>query len=205
MDLDKKFFRKLSKFLHRFNVMIPLTIAIIASIVCVFALRANNLRALELRDNVLKVDQQDGDIETALRELRTFIYGHMNTNLSSGPNAIKPPIQLKYRYERLVQAEQDRLSAENSKIYSEAQAECEKRFPKGLSGSGRIPCITEYVASKGITENSIPDSMYKFDFVSPSWSPDLAGWSLVVASVAFAIFVVQLILDRWVKAELHDL
>lgn len=75
--------------------MIPLTIAIVASIVCVFALRANNLKALELRDNVVAVDKQNGDIEAALRELRTFVYGHMNTNLSSGPNAIKPPIQLK--------------------------------------------------------------------------------------------------------------
>jgi len=202
--MDKQFFQRFSKNLHRFNVMIPLAIAIIASIVCVFALRANNLRALELRDNVVKVDEQNGDIEAALRELRTFIYGHMNTNLSSGPNAIKPPIQLKYRYERLVQAEQDRLSKDNTKIYTEAQAECEKKFPKGLSGSGRIPCIAEYVASKGVKANSIPDSLYKFDFISPAWSADLAGWSLVIASVAFAVFVVQILLDRWVKAELKD-
>ncbi|MDQ5885921.1 MAG: hypothetical protein QG628_318 [Patescibacteria group bacterium] len=202
--MDKKFYQHFSKFLHSFNVMIPLTIAIVASIVCVFALRANNLKALELRDNVVAVDKQNGDIEAALRELRTFVYGHMNTNLSSGPNAIKPPIQLKYRYERLVTAEQDRLSAENSKVYTQAQAICEQRFPKGLSGSGRIPCITEYVASQGVKQNTIPDSLYKFDFVSPSWSPDLAGWSLVIASVAFAVFVVQLILDRWVKAELRD-
>lgn len=202
--MDNKFFRRFSKNLHRFNAMIPLTIAIIASIVCVFALRANNLRALELRDNVVAVDKQNGDIEAALRELRTFVYGHMNTNLSSGTNAIKPPIQLKYRYERLVAAEQQKLSAENSKIYIEAQTVCEQRFPKGLSGSGRIPCISEYVASKGVTQNAIPDSLYKFDFVSPSWSTDLAGWSLVIASVSFAIFVIQLILNRWVKAELRD-
>lgn len=202
--MDKKFFQHFSKFLHRFNVMIPLTIAIIASVICIFALRANNLKALELRDNVIQIDKDNGDIEAALRELRTFVYGHMNTNLSSGPNAIKPPIQLKYRYERLVQAEQDKLSAENSKIYTEAQAICEQRFPKGLSGSGRIPCISEYVASKGVTQNTIPDSLYKFDFVSPSWSPDLAGWSMVIASVAFALFVVQLILNKWVKAELRD-
>lgn len=202
--MDNKFLRHLLASLRRFNIMIPLSIGIIFAIICVFSLRANNLQALKLRDNVLKVDKENGDIEAALRELRIYMYSHMNTSLSSGPNAIKPPIQLKYRYERLVGAEQERLSTENSKIYTEAQAECEKRFPKGLSGSGRIPCIKDYVASRGVVQNSIPDSLYKFDFVSPSWSPDLAGWSLIISSVAFAICAVQLILERWVKAELRD-
>lgn len=202
--MDKKFFKHFAAILRNFNKLIPLSIAIVATVVCVFALRANNLQALKLRDNVTQVDKADGDIEAALRELRTYIYAHMNTNLSSGPNAIKPPIQLKYRYERLVNAEQEKLSAENSRVYTEAQAECEKQFPKGLSGSGRIPCIKDYVASRGIKQSTIPDSLYKFDFESPSWSPDLAGWSLVIASVSFAVFVVQIILDRWVKAELRD-
>lgn len=202
--MDKKFFQHFASALRRFNKLIPLTIAIVATVVCVLALRANNLQALKLRDNVTQVDKADGDIESALRELRTYIYSHMNTNLSSGPNAIKPPIQLKYRYERLVNAEQEKLSAENSRVYTEAQAECEKQFPKGLSGSGRIPCIKDYVASRGIKQSTIPDSLYKFDFESPSWSPDLAGWSLVIASISFAVFVVQIILDRWVKAELRD-
>lgn len=203
--MDKKFFRHFHRILQPINSYIPLVIAIIFGVICVFSLRSNNLKALQLRDAVNQVDKENGDVEKALRELRTFIYSHMNTNLSSGPNAIKPPVQLKYRYERLVQAEQDRLSTENAKIYTEAQAECEKRFPKGLSGSGRIPCITEYVASKGVQQNTIPDSLYKFDFVSPLWTPDLAGWSLVIASLSFAVFVIKLLLDRWVKAELRDL
>jgi hypothetical protein len=203
--MDKKFFRHFYTAIRRVNMFIPLVIAIVAGLVCIAALRNNNIQALELRDKVILADKQDGDVEGALRDLRKHIYSHMNTNLSSGPNAIKPPIQLKYRYERLVKAEQDRLSAENTKIYTEAQAECEKKFPAGLSGSGRIPCITDYVASKGVTANTIPDSLYKFDFVSPSWSPDLAGWSLIVSSVAFAVFVLRILLERWAKAELHDL
>lgn len=202
--MDKKFFQHFSKILRHVNVFLPLTVAIVAGVICIFALRSNNLQALKLRDNVVKVDQQNSDIEKALRELRAYIYSHMNTNLSSGPNAIKPPIQLKYRYERLVAAEQARLGTENSRIYTEAQAECEKKFPKGLSGSGRIPCITDYVASKGVKQNDIPDSLYKFDFVSPRWTPDLAGLSLIAASIALAFFVIRILVDKWVKAELHD-
>lgn len=205
MDLDKRFFKKLHRQLKSMNVWIILAVAIISGIVCALSLRNNNITALKLRDQVIQADKDNGDVEKALRELRAYIYAHMNTNLASGKNAIKPPIQLKYRYERLVKAEQDKLSVENAQIYTAAQAECEKKFPKGLSGSGRIPCITEYVSVQGIKQKPIDSSLYKFDFVSPSWSPDLAGWSLVICTLAFTLFLVRYGLDRWAQAELRDL
>ena len=203
--MDKQYFRKLHSFLQRINVYVLVVILVVSITVCVFALRQNNLQVLKLRDAVIAADKDNKDVEGALTELRTFMYSHMNTSLSSGPNAIKPPIQLKYSYERLVEAEQQRLTVENSKVYIEAQAECEKRFPKGLSGSGRIPCITDYVASRGVEQKNIPDSLYKFDFVSPTWSPDLAGWSMLAAIVSGAFLVLRLLLDRWAKAEIRDL
>jgi hypothetical protein len=203
--MDKQYFRKLHSFLQRINVYVLVVILVVSTTICIFALRQNNLQALKLRDAVIAADKDNKDVEGALTELRTFMYSHMNTSLSSGPNAIKPPIQLKYSYERLVEAEQQRLTVENSKVYIEAQAECERRFPKGLSGSGRIPCITDYVASRGVEQKNIPDSLYKFDFVSPTWSPDIAGWSMLAAIVSGAFLVLRLLLDRWAKAEIRDL
>ncbi|MCA9329397.1 hypothetical protein KDA11_02040 [Candidatus Saccharibacteria bacterium] len=203
--MDKKWFKRLNKFLKRINVWIFFVFAIISAVVCIWSLRKNNLTAIELRDQVVKVDKEDGDVELALKNLRQYTYNHMNTSLSSGDNGIKQPVQLKYRYERLVAAEQQRLSEQNSKIYQDAQAECERLYPVGLSGSGRIPCITDYVSAQGVEQREIPDSLYKFDFVSPVWSSDLAGWSLVSASVFLALFVLRFGIDRWVKAELHDL
>lgn len=203
--MDKKWFKHLYKILKHVNLWAFFVVAVVSAVVCAFALRNNNLTAIKLRDNVIQVDKDNGDVEKALRELREYMYAHMNTDLTAGDNGIQQPIQLKYRYERLVKAEQDRLSIENTKIYTEAQAECEKRFPVGLSGSGRIPCITEYVSARGVQQKSIPDSFYKFNFVSPPWSPDLAGWSLVIASISFALFVLRFGMERWVKAELHDL
>lgn len=203
--MDIKFFKHFNKFIKTINIWIFFVIAIISGVVSINALRDNNLRAIQLRDNVNQVDRDNGDIELALRKLREHVYGHMNTDLGSGPNAIKPPIQLKYRYERLVQAEQERLSAENTKIYSEAQAYCEQQFPRGVGGGGRIPCITEYVSSRGVVPNEIPDALYKFDFVSPLWTPDLAGWSLVICSISTALFVIRFGLEKWVKREIIDL
>lgn len=166
------------------------------------ALRQNNLTMVRLRNEVAKADEQNGDVEGALRKLREHVHSHMNTDLS-GPNSIRPPIQLKHRYERLVQAELERVAQTNSQIYTEAQTVCEQRFPAGLSGSGRIPCIQEYVTSRGAKTNPIPDALYKFDFVSPNWSPDLAGWSLVVSAASAALFVIRYGLERLIRLQLR--
>src|SRR5688500_2280283 len=85
-------------------------IVVASLLVAGFALRKNNLRALELRDHVLEVDKRGGDVETALRELRAYTYAHMNTDLTSD-TGISQPIQLKYRYDRLVAAEQKRAQS----------------------------------------------------------------------------------------------
>lgn len=197
--------------LHHFLVVLrPISywyfviIFIVSSFAAAYALRQNNLGAIELRDKVLQVDKENGDIEAALRELREFTHAHMNARLSSD-TGIYPPIQLKYRYERLVAKEKARAQNANKDIYNEAQRDCEARFPQGLSGSNRIPCIQQYVDTHGgakVEERTIPDSLYKFDFVSPVWSPDLAGWSLVLAAVALLLLATRLATEWWLKSQL---
>jgi hypothetical protein len=180
-----------------------LVIAVLSGLVAVSALRQNNLKMIELRAAVVQADKTNGDVETALRNLREFVYNHMNTNLASGNNAIKPPIQLKYRYDRLVAAEKKRVVTNNAQVYSTAQKVCEKKVPQGLSGRGRVPCIQQYVSTHGAKEQPIPDGLYKFDFVSPGWSPDLAGFGLLIAGLSAILFVASYGLERWVKAELR--
>jgi hypothetical protein len=170
--------------------------------IAVLALRQNNLEMLRLKQQVAVVDEQNGDVEAALKELRQHVYSHMNTNLSSGANAIKPPIQLKYRYERLVAAEQARVSAETSRIYTEAQAVCEAQFPNSFSGGPRVPCIEAYVNSRQVVAKTIPDSLYKFDFVSPAWSPDIAGISMVFSGLSLLALAARLASERWLRSQL---
>lgn len=180
-----------------------LALAIISGLVAIYALRQNNLTAITLRENVMTVDKENGDTEKALRELRNYVHSHMNTDLSSGPTAIKPSVQLKHRYERLVQEQEEKVSAQNEKIYTEAQTICERRHPAGFSGSGRISCIEEYVSKNRIKQESIPDSLYKFSFTSPRWSPDLAGFSLVATGLFLFLFMVRFGLELWLKKQLE--
>lgn len=180
-----------------------LILAVVFLVVGLYGLRQNNLTALRLRDEVLTADKNNGDVEGALRELRQYVHSHMNTDLSSGPTAIKPSIQLKYRYERLLEEEKAKTSARNARIYTDAQAECERRFPAGLGGAGRIPCIEAYVARAGVKAQSIPDDLYKFEFASPRWSFDMAGISLLLAGLFFMLFLLRFALELWLKRQLE--
>lgn len=196
--------RKLHHFLVRLRKLsyIYVLVAFVVSLgISGFALRRNNLEVIRLRDEVLKVDEKNGDVERALKNLQHYVYGHMNTNLSTG-TGIYPPIQLKYRYERLVAAEKARVSQINDKIYNEAQVDCERRMPGG-SLSSRVPCVQAYIDSHGgVKEQPIPDALYKFDFASPQWSPDLAGWSLVASFLLAFLLVVRLLLELWLRSRL---
>lgn len=200
--MDKHKFHHYYTKLRRIKPWYFLILAVVFGVICLFALRANNLRMVELRQAVYTADKDDGNIEATLRNLREFVYGHMNTNLSSGPNAVHPPIQLKYTYERLQKAQTSDAGKSNSEIYTDAQHYCEAKIPNGFSGSYRLDCIANYVTQhKAVAGKSIPKNLYQFDFVSPSWSPDLAGWSLVAAVVSVLLFLgvwlFQNIIRRW--------
>ena len=180
-----------------------LVICAVSGVVAIGTLRNNNVHTLALRDEVLLADKNDGNVELALHNLRGYMYGHMNTSLTSGANAIKPPIQLKYRYDRLVAAEKVRVTTDQARLTVEAQTVCERQFPQGTAGGPLLPCIQNYIAINTPVEKTIPDSLYKFDFVSPTWSPDVAGWSLLLAGVSLLVFVLTKGLDMWVKYELR--
>jgi hypothetical protein len=161
--------------------------------VTAFALRINNQGMLERRQAVYIADEQNGDVEGALRELRKYVYAHMNTSLNTGNASVYPPIQLEHTYNRLLAAQQESVKQANQQIYTDAQAHCERLHPESYSGGPRVPCIQEYVASKGVKTTPVPDSLYKFDFVAPTWSPDFAGWSLVVTALLLLLLLIRMI------------
>lgn len=200
--MNKRHLHHTWKFLRKVSYWYFLILAVIAGVIAIFALRQNNLGAVRLRDHVLQVDKDNGDIETALRELRTYTYSHMNSSLASS-TAAYPPIQLKYRYERLVAAEQARITeaSKGNNTIAEAQAYCERTEPDSFFGRGRLPCVQRYIEThpdgQSVTPTAIPDSLYKFDFAAPVWSPDLAGWSLVLSGLFGLLFVVRVALEFW--------
>lgn len=166
-------------------------------------LRRNYATMVSLREALFQADEQAKpieEVEAALQALRALVTTHMNTNLRSGDLAIKEaPIQLSGLYNQAYTAEKERVSRVNAELYTVAQAECEKLFPIGLSGSGRIPCIEQYVNQHGERLREVPREVYMFDFISPRWSPDAAGISLVLAIMAAVFTVIKYVSERMLR------
>jgi hypothetical protein len=172
---------------------------VISTTVTIYALRQNNLQMVKLRDAVYSADKNNTDVSAALSALQAYVTTNMNTNLSSGPNAPYPPIQLEYTYARLEAADTQDTNTVNQALYTNAEDYCQQAIPNGFSGRYRVSCIEQYITSHGVAVQTIPISLYEFSFLSPRWSPDFAGWSLVVSVVLGLSFVSDVALRRVIK------
>ncbi len=167
-------------------VMLPLSLAL-----STWALRQNSLGLAPRVKAVIVADRDNGDVDGALRELANYVANHMNTRLSS-------PVQLPYTYQRAVDALIKNAEVKvNSQIYQEAQAICED---PSIILAARAACIQEYVIrnappGKEPQQIEFPDpAIYTYAFVSPAWSPDLAGWSVLFSALLLISLSLRLVL-----------
>lgn len=172
------------------NTVIILIVAVFvwitSGIIAGYTLRQNNLRMLELREAVFEADESGGDVNAALTELQQFVTTTMNTSLPKLGE--EKAIQLKSTYEKMVAAEQARVASERQRVTQEATAYCEATLPN-VRLTERVPCVQNYIAARPVVEKTIQKDLYTFDFVSPRWSPDLAGMALILFIVSsLAIF-----------------
>lgn len=198
-EMNKRHLHHVWRYLRGIRPWYFLIIAILFGIISLVTLRHNNEQMVRLRDAVYTADKNGGDVEGALRNLRQYVYSHMNTSLASGPNAVHPPIQLKYTYERLQQAQANVIGQGNSALYQQAQAYCDAQT---AIGSEVISCIQNYATTHGVDLTPIPAGLYEFDFTSAKWSPDLAGWSLVLTALFFLAFLISAPYYWWAKKNL---
>lgn len=178
-----------------------LILALICTVVCIFALRANNEHMIKLRNDVYSADKDNGNVELALQHLQAYVTSHMNTNLDSGNGTVYPPIQLKYTYQRILQAESQSAANANTGLYTAAQTYCQQQDSVDFSGRNRVPCIEQYVETHDAQLPTIPAALYEFSFISPTWSPDLAGWTLLLAVLSGILFVITLLADQWFRRQ----
>lgn len=184
------------------SLYILLVSIVLWSALAVYALRANNLHMIELKQAVYTADEQNGDVELALQNLRDFVTSHMNTQMRS-QDASEPPIQLVNQFNRLLQVEQARLANQDaSQVYRAAQQACETG---AIPLTARAQCIQEYVVANGgqVAESSLPPKeLYTFDFASPRLSFDLAGIAIVLAVISILLLITRLIIGRIAKQQL---
>jgi len=196
--MDKRYWHFIwTTYIRPVRVWYLLVLLAICGVTSVAALRNNNITMGRLREAVYTADKNNDHVVESLQKLQLYVNTHMNTSLTAG-SSVYPPIQLKYTYDRLQEAAAEQANISNSQIYTDAQKYCEDQNSTDFSGRNRVPCIEKYITDHGGKPAAkIPDSLYKFNFTSPTWSPDLAGWSLV-ATVLFAIVAGLRVVVGWV-------
>jgi len=184
--------KKLVDFLfERLRIKHFLIVFVLSLPLSAYLLRQSNLKVIELRDKVLQIDEETGDIkqiEPHLQELRSFTLTHMNTDVG----VIELPGTFNTAVEKL------RLAAEksgtaNGSIYAEAQSACEDPF---ILLTARAQCVQDFVLARAapgtdpVIELDFPDkNLFAYSFASPKWSPDVAGFSVLLSLMSFIVSI----------------
>jgi hypothetical protein len=168
---------------------------ILAVFIAATFLRLNNIGMVERRAAVLNADQAGDDEITINRlyDLQRYVSAHMNTDMGKG-------VYLESSYKRDTQAAFDAAAVDsnpNGNIYKKAQEVCAPRFSR--YSYAYLQCTTgelaKYPAAADL-QNAVAapkaDS-YLHSFASPLWSPDFAGWSIVLCVVLVVMIFTRFI------------
>lgn len=176
---------------------------ILAGLITATFLRLNNIGMIERRTAVLSADKQ-GDQETIrarLFDLQRYASAHMN--------AASGPIYLEAQYGRDTQASIEAASARNdgNNINVQADQVCKAQF--GGYSQAYVQCFASELAkfpegSNQPDKANLPSpSLYRHDFASPAWSPDFAGFGLVICGLITLVIIGRLVGLLALRALLH--
>ena len=148
---------------------------------------------VERRAAVITADKE-GDSETTkarLYDLQRYVTAHMNADMGKG-------VYLEYSYKKDVAAVYNQAanySNPNGNIYQKAQDVCRPQFTEW--SWAYIQCTTDELA-KYPSSGDLVDSVqipkadtYLHSYVSPLWSPDFAGWSVLVSVVILIMIITR--------------
>jgi len=192
--VDKRRARRSIKQLQRVKTWQLVVLLILMGFVTATFLRLNNIGMIERRAAVISSDNDDNNTTTLARlyELQRYVSAHMNTDMGKG-------VYLESAYKRDVAEAYKTASNEsnpNGNIYKKAQEVCAPQFTS--YSYAYLQCTTNELAkypagSSLIGTVKLPVAgEYLHVFVSPLWSPDFAGWSLLATVVILIMIFVRL-------------
>lgn len=164
-------------------------------------LRLNNVGMVERREAVYTADKTDDSVGLASRlyDLQRFVSAHMNAD----PGRVALVKTYERDNERHKKAYQESTnSTANGDAFQKAEAVC---GPIARSNGWRWPdmrytnCINQELekipgGQAVISEfKPLPVEPYYHTFTSPLWSPDFAGWSLIITAVIGLIIIGRLV------------
>lgn len=166
---------------------------ILTGLVAATFLRLNNIGMIERRTAVLSADKQ-GDQEVTrarLYDLQRYAAAHMNADSGT--------IYLQEQYNRDTKAIIEAASARDSGTNINVLADQTCKAQYGGYSQAYVQCFAAELA-KYPSGTDAPDkanlpspSLYRHDFSSPVWSPDFAGFSIVICGLIVLAIAARLI------------
>jgi hypothetical protein len=191
--VDKRQIRRGIGWLQRVRTWQLILLLIVAGLLCATFLRLNNIGMIERRTAVLSADKQ-GDpeiIRARLFDLQRYSSAHMNADSGT--------IYLQEQYARDTKASIAAASAAGSvdNINRLADETCKAQF--GGYSQAYVQCFASELAKVPSGTNA-PDkanlpnpSLYRHSFASPAWSPDFAGFTLLICGLIVVLIVTRLL------------
>lgn len=191
---EKKNIRRNLRRLQKIKTWQLIALLIPVGFVAATFLRLNNIGMVQRREAVLAADSAGNDeiTKNRLYDLQRFISDHMNTDIGKG-------IYLETAYRRDVQTAYENASQSNNpngNIYEKVQQICAPQFTHW--SQAYIQCTTNELAKYPaaadlVSAVNLPRAdAYLHSFISPVWSPDFAGWSLLICVVILVMIITRL-------------
>lgn len=143
---------------------------------------------VQRRAAVVSADEAGDDSVTVSRlyDLQTYVTSHMNTDMGKG-------VYLEASYKRAV-AKVYSSTSQYGNIYEKAQEVCAPQFSS--YSYAYVQCTMtelEKYPSSNISTSLPSNSTYIYNYVSPLWSPDFAGFSVLICVVILIMILARVI------------
>lgn len=200
---DKRHIKRGIYWLQRVKTWQLLLVLIVMLLVAATFLRLNNIGMVERRTAVISADKA-GNIEVTkarLFDLQRYSAAHMNAD--SGV------VYLTEQYQRDTQAAIAAASVNNSadNINAKADAACKAQYA-GYS-QAYVQCfaaeLAKYPSGSNAPDKAVLPSpgLYRHSFSSPAWSPDFAGFTIIICVVITVVIIARTFSLLLLRALLH--
>lgn len=197
--MNKKQIRTTLKKISMLKTWQLIILLILVLFIAATALRLNNVGMDQRREGVYSADEAGDEdiIHQRLLSLREYSSSHMNANTGA--------FVLKNQYDRdsqraLADAQNKSEESEspNGNIYKKAAEVCDPQF-SGYS-QAYMQCfmneLNKYPESGAVSDSVVLPTaeLYQYDFASPIWTPDIAGWTVLLAIIISVVIITKITL-----------
>ena len=165
-----------------------LTGAVAALVFGIFAVGQNSGTAQDLATKLLSADNANQSVTAPQKALADYVHSHMGASTQ---------VFLGASYQRALAAA-NATPTTSGQVYHDAQAACYSR----TSAVNQANCVQSYVnshttpGSTTLQPTQVSKTPYTFNYLSPHWTPDLAGILLLVGVAGLVIFGILALLRK---------